>query len=139
VSFGPYQGPAVAQFTAPAAGLYDISATFQTDQERGNEPDGDGTTGYVYVGGIEAFSQTLLDPGNAQFGTAANYSVNDVTLGAGEKVDFVVGSNGNGPGAYTTQVDATLTELPEPSTYAMMLGGLALLGFCVRRKSALVS
>lgn len=26
------------------------------------------------------------------------------------------------------------TETPEPSTYAMMLGGLALLGFCVRRK-----
>jgi len=28
---------------------------------------------------------------------------------------------------------------PEPSTYAMMLGGLALLGFCVRRKTILLS
>jgi hypothetical protein len=46
----------------------------------------------------------------------------------------VVGGNNDGPAAFTTQVDATVTELPEPSTYAMMLGGLALLGFCVRRK-----
>jgi hypothetical protein len=30
-----------------------------------------------------------------------------------------------------------LRQIPEPSTYAMMLGGLALLGFCVRRKLAL--
>ena len=29
--------------------------------------------------------------------------------------------------------------VPEPSTYAMMLGGLALLGFCVRRKGMLTS
>jgi hypothetical protein len=27
-----------------------------------------------------------------------------------------------------------LTFVPEPSTYALMLGGLALLGFCIRRK-----
>jgi hypothetical protein len=29
-----------------------------------------------------------------------------------------------------------IESVPEPSTYAMMLGGLALLGFCVRRKLA---
>jgi hypothetical protein len=31
-----------------------------------------------------------------------------------------------------------ITAVPEPSTYAMMLAGLAVLGFCVRRKGALV-
>ena len=30
---------------------------------------------------------------------------------------------------------ASFESLPEPSTYAMMIGGLALLGFCVRRKA----
>jgi hypothetical protein len=38
----------------------------------------------------------------------------------------------------TGSVDLTFSpgppETPEPSTYAMMLGGLALFGFCVRRK-----
>jgi len=129
VSFGPYQGPAVAQFTAPAAGVYNISASFQTDQIRGSE-ESDGTTGYVYVGGTNEFTQELLDPGASQFGTAATFDEN-FTLSVGEKVDFVVGN-----GAFTTRVDATLTELPEPSTYAMLIGGLAVLGICVRRKLA---
>jgi hypothetical protein len=32
-----------------------------------------------------------------------------------------------------------LDAVPEPSTWAMLLGGLALLAFCVRRKAVLVS
>jgi hypothetical protein len=64
VSFGPYQGPAVAQFTAPYAGVYDISVTFQTDQIRGTETS-DGTTGYLYVGGVAAKNTGILkDPGH---------------------------------------------------------------------------
>jgi hypothetical protein len=33
--------------------------------------------------------------------------------------------------------DIAVREVPEPSTYALMLGGLALLGFCARRKAYL--
>jgi hypothetical protein len=36
----------------------------------------------------------------------------------------------------TTAQNFILTPSPEPSSYAMMLGGLVLLGFCVRRKLA---
>ena len=32
VTFGPFLGPTVARFTAPAAGLYDVSASFKTVQ-----------------------------------------------------------------------------------------------------------
>jgi hypothetical protein len=116
----------VAQFIAPATGVYDISATFQTDQIRGSE-ESDGTTGYVYVGGTNEFTQELLDPGASQFGTAATFDEN-FTLSVGEKVDFVVGN-----GAFTTRVDATLTELPEPSTWALLMGGLGLLAFWRKR------
>jgi hypothetical protein len=59
----------------------------------------------------------------------------------------VIGLNGGyaGTGADSNSTSGfmSMTELqieaqviPEPSTYAMMLGGLALLGFCVRRKAA---
>jgi len=43
--------------------------------------------------------------------------------------------------AFTVISDVSLREVtvPEPSTYAMMLGGLALLGFCVRRRAVLLS
>lgn len=101
VSYGPYQGPSVSRFTAPRSGHYNISASFQTDQIRGNT--GDGTTAYVYVGSTNAFTQVLSDPGIAQFGTPASYSAANVPLTAGETIDFVVGN-----GAFTTQVGATL-------------------------------
>jgi hypothetical protein len=35
--------------------------------------------------------------------------------------------------------DIVVREVPEPSTYALMLGGLAFLGFCIRRKTVLLS
>jgi hypothetical protein len=127
VSFGPYQGPAVAQFIVPASGLYNITAKFETDQTRGVTSDG--TTAYVDIAGAQVYSQALLDPGEAQFGTAETFSVTSMALVAGEKIDFVVGG-----GAFTTEVDATLTELPEPATWALFVAGCAAVGFAARRQ-----
>jgi len=123
----------VAQFIAPTAGTYDITATFTTDQIRSTSSTTDGTTAYVYVGGVQKFDQALSDPNHAQFGTPETLAPIAFTLTAGEKIDFVVGG-----GAYTTEVDATLTELPEPSTFAMM-GFAGVMLFCgLRRKSGLL-
>ena len=133
VSFGPYQGPAVAQFTAPSAGLYTISATFQTDQIRttmtGAPITGDGTTAYVYIGGVSLTPIPLADPGGAQFGTAVSFPTSTVALLAGETVDFAVGG-----GAFTTQVDATLSVVPEPSTWALTFAGLGFVAVVARRR-----
>ena len=38
--------------------------------------------------------------------------------------------------SHTFEVD--FKEVPEPSTYALMIGGLAFLGYCVRRKNRMV-
>jgi hypothetical protein len=50
-------------------------------------------------------------------------------------------SNGDGTGYNVgmgfSEIQA-IEATPEPSTWAMMLGGLAVLGFCIRRKSALL-
>jgi hypothetical protein len=124
VSFGPFLGPAVAQFTVPTTGLYDISARFQTD-EVNTLP-----TAYVYIGALNVFDQPLSDPGNAEFGTAAPFAMNDVALIAGETVDFEVGN-----GLSTTQVDAELTLVPEPSICAMVGLGALVLVWRFRRKA----
>jgi alpha-tubulin suppressor-like RCC1 family protein len=108
VSFGPYQGPSVARFTAPGTGLYNIKAVFQTNQQRNTN--NDGTTAYINVGNTNVYTQNLDDPGTAQFGAAQSYSSSNVSLNAGETVDFVVGG-----GAFTTQVGATITEIIPPS------------------------
>ncbi len=102
-----------------------------------NYPDG-------YVKGVtltlnKANNSTNLVPTvTASVTTGENSTGNSATVvefnvtGAesGEVLD--VGSAGTS----TLTLSAVSFEVPEPSTYAMMLGGLALLGFCVRRKLA---
>jgi len=132
VSFGPYDGPAVAQFIVPTTGFYSISATFQTDQVRAGST-GDSTTAYVYVGGTDEYSQVLSDPGSAQFGLAETYTASGLALTAGETVDFEVGGSSTNS-KFTTEVDATLTAAPEPPAWAMMLGSVAIAAFAARRR-----
>ncbi len=81
----------------------DVGRRKPTDQKRGNS--GDETTAYVYTGGTNVYTHVLVDPGNAQYGTAASYSGENTQLTAGETVDFVVGG-----GLFTTQVAATVTK-----------------------------
>jgi hypothetical protein len=63
------------------------------------------------------------------------WNFNDTfNLEAGEYVDFVVyGENVNNK---TTQVNAMITAIPEPETYALKLAGLGLVGFMARRRKA---
>jgi hypothetical protein len=129
-NFGPGNAPtnldSTVRFTAPTAGLYTVTLTFS-----------DGTPGtattdvHLVENGTSLFSGTIT-PGP----TTATYSTpTPLTLAFGATLDFVVGNGGNGYGGDTTSLVATITEIPEPSTYALMLGGLAFLGLCVRRKT----
>jgi hypothetical protein len=92
----------------------------------------------------------LVGPG-AQF-DANNVAVTDVSLGqsSADYLEFNVQNLKSSGGtylvlsSYTTGATAylgavsfeSIAEIPEPSTYALMLGGLAFLGFLIRRKSA---
>jgi hypothetical protein len=51
----------------------------------------------------------------------------------GTGIDTLVFSSANDPG-WTYLDDVSLTPLPEPETYAMMLAGLGLLGLAARRR-----
>jgi hypothetical protein len=58
--------------------------------------------------------------------------------GIGGEVTGTIGTPNPTPFGATPLIFSGLAiqEAPEPSTYALMIGGLALLGFCIRRKSA---
>jgi hypothetical protein len=120
VAFGPYLGPAVARWTAPAGGLYDISAAFKTIQTENSSPNA-----YLFSGTTQLFNQTATAAGISYTGT--------VSLLAGQTIDFVVW--GNNASNKTTQVNATITPqdpanaavVPEPGSLLLLGSGLVAL------------
>lgn len=55
--------------------------------------------------------------------------------GAEMLVEMIVEPNGNELGTYVNVFHYTLAPVPEPATYALMLGGLAAVGWLARRRS----
>jgi hypothetical protein len=128
----PAQGEfSVVRFTAPAAGVYDISAHFMG-------LDITPTTTDVHV---------LLNDTDDLFDALINshlvdtlYTGSPLTLSEGDHIDFAVGFQGSLDDtnffADSTGFDATIvSETPEPGTVALFGGGLVLIAG-MRRKTA---
>lgn len=115
---------------------------------------------YVYVPGTTTFSLTGLNathnyqvqiwdvdastsrttqfsttgPGGTTSATTHHgYVIGNLTGVTSETITWQGTMNG-GVGEINAVELRDITNVPEPSTYAMMVGGLALLGFCVHRK-----
>ena len=84
------------------------------------------------VGSLAISSVMLNDIAFTKFGS--NYwELSDVSLLSGPLTLTVMGTLSQG-GSYSGTMNLLLTPVPEPETYAMMLGGLGLLGFMARRR-----
>jgi len=116
VTFGPTDGPAVARWTAPSAGTFQVDASFATVQTTINNA----PNAYIFVG----TSSNSLGAVPA-FATTIGYS-QLLSLNFGDTIDFVVTPNGS---TKTTEVSATITQVPEPGT--LLLLGSGLLGLVV--------
>ncbi len=56
-------------------------------------------------------------------------------IGNGSNPVFSLVVNGTGAGNYMGTLDVATTPVPEPGTYAMLLAGLAAVGFVAKRRS----
>ena len=85
--------------------------------------------------GALATAVTVTDPAVKVTDEGRYVEFNVQGLQAGDEFTIAASALPSGnPTAYFGAI--SLESAPEPSTYAMLLGGLALLGFCVRRKLA---
>ena len=93
----------------------------------------------VVEGAIKDFSATLLGYGNLTYTAATGIqSLSwDGQLAAGSYTVHVTGLTGLKNAAYLGSVSAL--PVPEPETYGMLLGGLALVGFAARRRAQKVA
>jgi hypothetical protein len=115
----------IVRFTAPVTSLYSYAGFFRVLDTRA--PNGVN----VSVGGG---TPTLL---TGPFGSQSNFS-GLVALSAGSTFDFRV----NRAGDYyydSTGLSASITAVPEPATWAMMIIGFGAAGSMIRRRRAVVA
>jgi hypothetical protein len=95
----------VVRWTAPAAGLYSISATWRDIDPNGAAGAVDGASGHIVINGTSIYNRTWANGGP---GVAVSYP--SVVLGLGDRVDFAVGAGAN-YFADSTAFDATITPV----------------------------
>lgn len=107
-----------------------------------------GKGGAVFLDGTAVDLKTNDMWWSGSYGNSSQYfQVSNAALSAGNHTLTIYGLEGCCDGGqqvqfakagegYQTFTDATLAPVPEPETYAMLLGGLAMLGAVARRRRA---
>jgi hypothetical protein len=118
-------GDTIVRFTAPTSSLYKLSGLFSVL---------DVSTSGVNVSIIGPSGNAILAAyglGGA-WGTSKSFD-SSVSLSAGQTLDFVVNSNGSYYND-STGLSGTIAAVPEPASWAMMVGGFGVVGAAVRRR-----
>ena len=87
----------------------------------------------LFTVGIDGVIGTGDDTGLASYTFSAAPTVHSLTLGPGNYYYSVLGKT-MAPAAYAISSSIAAAPVPEPETYAMLLGGLGVIGFVARRR-----
>jgi len=121
----PFGDVTIVRFTASSAGTYSVAGKFFAGDS------GDMSAGVILnsdaLHPLQSFASTNNSPALSGF---TQY------LGAGQTLDFVVGNNGSFYSG-NTPLELTVTAVPEPAGYVMMVAGGLLLGGVARRRRQL--
>ena len=127
-------GEATLTWTSPIDGTIDLSGYFyyaQSSLLRSNEVS-------VTLAGTPLASATVSYLQHQDYANRYTFSFNDLTVAAADKLSITfIRSPGFAPGTVTAlDIHIVAQPVPEPATVAQMLGGLAVLAWLARRRSA---
>jgi hypothetical protein len=127
--------PTSVVFTAPTSGAYSIAGYFERlDTTNGS---GTGVDYTVYDNGVSIASGNLP---NSTYGETSAFA-DTLTLAAGDHISFSISNVSLAYSYDSTGLSATITAVPEPAAWAMMLVGFGGVGAAMRsrRKMAAAS
>ena len=125
-------------FDAWSAGTYTYSLSFDLSGFKAGSASFSGRVAADNAVTVLLNNQTISSASG--FTGWSGFASNGGFIDGVNKLDFVVtnwAQNGGNPtGLRVEFTDSTVTPVPEPETYAMMLGGLALVGAIARRRKS---
>ena len=126
LGFHPGDGnvTAVYRFTAPTTETYSYTSSFFAQDTNTSSQVG------VFVNNVQFGSLGVVNSSLTQ-----NKYGSGFLLTAGSTIDFVVGNNGDKT-FDSTGLTFSVTAVPEPETAALMLAGLAAVGFVAKRRKS---
>jgi hypothetical protein len=126
--FGAYHY-SFAEWTVNITGVYALAGSFVN---------ADTTNGGATVDAAVLLNGSVLGSGTVNSGASFFYNPGSLALTNGDVIRFAVGSGGNGYFHDIVQLSATISAVPEPSTYAALagLGALAFVAWRRRRVAA---
>ena len=121
-------GEPIVRFTAPSAGTYAINGAYFRLEDN---PGGSGVLTFIFQSGLPngfKFLQTLPD---GAYGSSISFSFT-TTLAAGDTLDFGSDVTGTGTFVATGLAGTIITtddvpDVPEPSSWAMLLAGAGMI------------